>query len=77
MCDRDDIKILKMCDIMRLKILKTCKMCSWYEFLCNSQIECCPYCGSVHIVKAGKTVKEHNAINATIVNEGSLIVQII
>ncbi len=48
-----------------------------FEFLFNSHIECCPYCGSIHIVKAGKTVKEDNVINAIIVNEDSLIVQII
>ncbi len=45
-----------------------------FEFLFNSHIECCPYCGSIHIVKAGKTVKEDNVINAIIVNEDSLIV---
>lgn len=50
---------------------------SCFEFLFNSHIEYCPYCGSVHIVKAGKTVKEDNVINAIIVNEDSLIVQII
>lgn len=50
---------------------------SCFEFLFSSHIECCPYCGSIHIVKAGKTVKEDNVINAIIVNEDSLIVQII
>lgn len=50
---------------------------SCFEFLFNSHIEYCPYCGSIHIVKAGKTVKEDNVINAIIVNEDSLIVQII
>lgn len=30
---------------------------SCFEFLFNSHIECCPYCGSIHIVKAGKNSK--------------------
>lgn len=30
---------------------------SCFEFLFSSHIECCPYCGSIHIVKAGKSSK--------------------
>ena len=30
---------------------------SCFEFLFNSHIECCPYCGSIHIVKVGKNSK--------------------
>ena len=30
---------------------------SCFEFLFSSHIEYCPYCGSIHIVKAGKNSK--------------------
>lgn len=72
-----DTRIFDSYDTNELLLLSDTIKQSCFEFLFNSHIECCPYCGSVHIVKAGKTVKEHNAINATIVNEDSLIVQII
>ena len=49
---------------------------SCFEFLFSSHIEYCPYCGSI-LLRPEKTVKEDNAINVIIVNEGSLIVQII
>lgn len=72
-----DTRIFDSYDTNELLLLSDTIKQSCFEFLFNSHIECCPYCGSVHIVKAGKTVKEDNAINATIVNEDSLIVQII
>lgn len=72
-----DTRIFDNYDTNELLLLSDTIKQSCFEFLFNSHIECCPYCGSVHIVKAGKTVKEDNAINATIVNEDSLIVQII
>ena len=72
-----DTRIFDSYDTNELLLLSDTIKQSCFEFLFNSHIECCPYCGSVHIVKAGKNSKEHNAINATIVNEDSLIVQII
>ena len=72
-----DTRIFDSYDTNELLLLSDTIKQSCFEFLFNSHIECCPYCGSVHIVKLEKTVKEHNAINATIVNEDSLIIQII
>lgn len=72
-----DTKTFDDYDTNELLLLSDTIKQSCFEFLFNSRIECCPYCGSIHIVKAGKTVKEDNVINATIVNEDSLIVQII
>lgn len=39
-----------------LQLYDTIKQ-SCFEFLFNSHIECCPYCGSIHIVKPGKNSK--------------------
>ena len=40
---------------------------SCFEFLFSSHIECCPYCGSVHIVKAGKKSEDEIRMNSVVV----------
>lgn len=72
-----DTRIFDSYDTNELLLLSDTIKQSCFEFLFNSHIECCPYCGAFISLRLEKTVKEHNAINATIVNEGSLIVQII
>lgn len=72
-----DTKTFDDYDTNELLLLSDTIKQSNFEFLFNSHIECCPYCGSIHIVKTRKNSKESNAINAIIVDEDSLIVQII
>ena len=49
-----DTRIFDNYDTNELLLLSDTIKQSCFEFLFNSHIECCPYCGSVHIVKAGK-----------------------
>lgn len=74
MCTEFNLKIDESTELLLLS--DTIKQ-SCFEFLFSSHIECCPYCGSIHIVKAGKNSEGRHVINAIIVNEDSLIVQII
>lgn len=50
---------------------------SCFEFLFSSHIECSLIVEAFILLRTEKTVKEDNVINAIIVNEDSLIVQII
>ena len=52
-----DTRIFDSYDTNELLLLSDTIKQSCFEFLFNSHIECCPYCGSVHIVKAGKNSK--------------------
>ena len=52
-----DTKTFDDYDTNELLLLSDTIKQSCFEFLFNSHIECCPYCGSVHIVKAGKNSK--------------------
>lgn len=52
-----DTKTFDDYDTNELLLLSDTIKQSCFEILFNSRIECCPYCGSIHIVKAGKNSK--------------------
>lgn len=49
-----DTRTFDSYDVNEMLLLSDTIKQSCFEFLFNSHIECCPYCGSIHIVKAGK-----------------------
>lgn len=53
-----DTKTFDDYDTNELLLLSDTIKQSNFEFLFNSHIECCPYCGSIHIVKTRKNSKE-------------------
>ncbi len=72
-----DTKTFDDYDTNELLLLSDTIKQSCFEFLFNSHIECLFIVEAFIPLRLEKTVKEDNVINAIIVNEDSLIVQII